>query len=81
MRVKDQLHTWREGESILFDDSWNHQVYNTSPERRVVLIVDVVRPMGWPHAWLNWMVVRVLARHSEETREIRANVNRYAERR
>ena len=80
MRVKDQVHTWQEGRSILFDDSWNHQVYNTSPERRVVLIVDVVRPMAWPLHVINWLVTRVLARYSEEVREIRANVTRYANR-
>jgi aspartate beta-hydroxylase/beta-hydroxylase len=80
MRVKDQVHTWQEGRSILFDDSWNHQVYNTSPERRVVLIVDVVRPMAWPLHVINWLVTRVLARYSEEVQEIRANVTRYANR-
>src|SRR3954454_9734601 len=26
IRLKDQLYTWKEGESILFDDSWNHEV-------------------------------------------------------
>jgi aspartyl/asparaginyl beta-hydroxylase (cupin superfamily) len=80
MRVKDQVHTWQEGRSILFDDSWNHQVYNTSPERRVVLIVDVVRPMAWRFHAVNWLVTRILARYSEEVREIRANVSRYADR-
>ena len=80
MRVKDQVHTWQEGRSILFDDSWNHQVYNTSPERRVVLIVDVVRPMAWRFHAVNWLVTRILARYSEEVREIRANASRYADR-
>jgi aspartyl/asparaginyl beta-hydroxylase (cupin superfamily) len=79
MRVKDQVHTWQEGRSILFDDSWNHQVYNTSPERRVVLIVDVVRPMAWRFHAVNWLVTRILARYSEEVREIRANASRYAD--
>lgn len=45
IRIKDQHHTWREGESILFDDSWEHEVTNTSAADRVVLIVDVRRPM------------------------------------
>ena len=45
MRVKDQLHTWEEGKSILFDDSWNHEVYNKSDDLRVVLLVDIFRPM------------------------------------
>jgi aspartyl/asparaginyl beta-hydroxylase (cupin superfamily) len=54
--------------------------YNTSPERRVVLIVDVVRPMAWPLHVINWLVTRVLARYSEEVQEIRANATRYANR-
>lgn len=45
LRVADQVHTWREGESVLFDDSHEHEVVNTATERRVVLIVDVARPM------------------------------------
>jgi aspartate beta-hydroxylase/beta-hydroxylase len=45
IRIKDQHYTWKEGESILFDDSWEHEVYNCSDDLRVVLIVDVFRPM------------------------------------
>jgi aspartyl/asparaginyl beta-hydroxylase (cupin superfamily) len=51
IRVKDQYYTWKEGESILFDDSWEHEVYNHSDDVRVVLIVDVLRPLPpLPHA-------------------------------
>jgi aspartyl/asparaginyl beta-hydroxylase (cupin superfamily) len=45
IRIRDHVHTWKDGESLLFDDSWNHEVINNSAERRVVLIVDVLRPM------------------------------------
>jgi aspartyl/asparaginyl beta-hydroxylase (cupin superfamily) len=45
IRVRDEWYTWREGESVLFDDSWNHEVVNESSGERVVLIVDVLRPM------------------------------------
>jgi aspartyl/asparaginyl beta-hydroxylase (cupin superfamily) len=45
IRIRDHVHTWKDGESVLFDDSWNHEVINNSSERRVVLIVDVLRPM------------------------------------
>lgn len=45
LRIKDQVYTWKEGESILFDDSWEHEVRNESPGDRVVLIVDIRRPM------------------------------------
>lgn len=45
IRIKDRVHTWKERESILFDDSWNHEVMNSSDSIRVVLIVDVLRPL------------------------------------
>ncbi len=45
IRVKDEYYTWKEGESMLFDDSFEHEVYNQCNDIRVVLIVDVMRPL------------------------------------
>lgn len=45
IRVKDRVYTWKERESLLFDDSWEHEVMNEADEVRVVLIVDVERPL------------------------------------
>ncbi len=60
IRIKDQHYTWKEGESILFDDSWNHEVFNKSPGDRVVLIVDIRRPMAAPFHLLNRTVESVM---------------------
>jgi aspartyl/asparaginyl beta-hydroxylase (cupin superfamily) len=58
IRVADRHYTWQEGESILFDDSWNHQIENRASEPRAVLIVDILRPLPpLPHAF------NVLLRH------------------
>jgi aspartyl/asparaginyl beta-hydroxylase (cupin superfamily) len=53
IRLKDQIYTWKEGESVLFDDSWNHEVYNHCEQDRVVLIVDIRRPMPQPFDAVN----------------------------
>lgn len=45
IRIKDQIYQWKERESVLFDDTWDHEVINHSEEERVVLIVDILRPM------------------------------------
>jgi aspartate beta-hydroxylase len=45
IRVAGHPYTWREGEGVLFDDSWPHEVINEAREPRVVLIVDVPRPL------------------------------------
>jgi aspartyl/asparaginyl beta-hydroxylase (cupin superfamily) len=60
IRIKDQHYTWQEGQSILFDDSWNHEVFNTSASERVVLIVDIRRPMPLMFASLNRFVESVM---------------------
>jgi aspartyl/asparaginyl beta-hydroxylase (cupin superfamily) len=60
IRLKDQHYTWKEGESILFDDSWNHEVINHSPGDRVVLIVDIRRPMPIPLDAVNRLAQSVM---------------------
>jgi aspartate beta-hydroxylase/beta-hydroxylase len=62
IRIKDRDYTWREGQSILFDDSWDHEVTNRSGEDRVVLIVDIRRPMPFPFGATNRVVQEVMRR-------------------
>ena len=78
MRVKDTIHTWEEGKSILFDDSWNHEVYNKSDGLRVVLIVDFFRPMPAPLHAINRLLTHTLGRHSEEAKHILANIKKFS---
>jgi len=61
IRIRDQYHTWREGESVLFDDTLEHEVFNEAESIRVVLIVDVMRPLPWWLDRLNRLVARVSA--------------------
>lgn len=53
IRVGDRLCHWREGEALIFDDSFNHQVWNDTDGMRVVLFVDFARPLSQPWNWLN----------------------------
>jgi aspartyl/asparaginyl beta-hydroxylase (cupin superfamily) len=53
IRVKDHIHTWQEGTGFFFDDTWEHEVTNKSDGVRVVLIVDVIRPLPWPSRYVN----------------------------
>ena len=36
---------WQVGEAILFDDTFYHEVVNKADEDRVILVVDVLRPL------------------------------------
>ena len=53
IRIGNQLHSWNEGESLIFDDSFNHEVWNDTSGWRVVLFVDFARPLRQPWHWLN----------------------------
>jgi beta-hydroxylase len=51
IRVDDRVLNWKEGECIVFDDHYEHEVQNNTDEERVVLFFDVDRPMRLP-GWL-----------------------------
>jgi aspartyl/asparaginyl beta-hydroxylase (cupin superfamily) len=59
IRIKDQHYTWQEGESVLFDDTWSHEIKNECSEIRVVLIVDILRPMRGMAGMVNWAMFLV----------------------
>lgn len=44
LRVGDRMLTWREGECLILDDSFSHEVWNNSDKHRVVLVVDLWHP-------------------------------------
>jgi aspartyl/asparaginyl beta-hydroxylase (cupin superfamily) len=60
--VKDREHVWEEGKSLLFDDTWQHHVVNESDGYRVVLLVDVRRPMPALQRTVNRLVLSTLGR-------------------
>jgi aspartate beta-hydroxylase len=45
IRVGDMIKPWPEGKCIVFDDSFDHEVWNRSNETRIVMIVDVWNPI------------------------------------
>jgi beta-hydroxylase len=49
IRVGEETHVWREGELVVFDDSFEHEAWNKSDEKRVVLMFDIPNP-NWPYS-------------------------------
>lgn len=43
--VNGQKYHWTEGEGVLFDDVYDHWVVNDTDEYRVILFVDILRPL------------------------------------
>jgi aspartate beta-hydroxylase len=44
LRVGNETRSWTEGEIVLFDDSIEHEAWNSSSEPRIVMIFDIWRP-------------------------------------
>lgn len=44
IRVDSAVYSWTMGEMLVFDDSFEHEVWNDSRARRVVLIFDIFHP-------------------------------------
>jgi beta-hydroxylase len=45
IRVGDQIRVWHPGEVFVFDDTYEHEVWNETPDERVILLFDFDRPM------------------------------------
>lgn len=52
MRVGDRVVRWAEGETLLFDDTYDHEAWNETGGTRVVLRVRVRRPLRQPGRWI-----------------------------
>jgi beta-hydroxylase len=57
IRVADKVCHWDEGKCLIFDDTYNHEVWNDTDGYRVVLFVDFARPMRSPWGGFNdWVL-------------------------
>ncbi|MCK5710814.1 MAG: aspartyl/asparaginyl beta-hydroxylase domain-containing protein [Deltaproteobacteria bacterium] len=61
IRIDKEIKHWNEGESIIFDDTFNHEVWNDTSGFRAVLFVDFVRPVKFPFNLFNKLVVSAAA--------------------
>ena len=55
-------YSWRDGDDLLFDETYIHTAENQSGQDRIILFCDVERPLNNPLARaLSWLVGRTLA--------------------
>jgi beta-hydroxylase len=59
IEVDGERYSWRDGESVMFDETFIHRAENATDRDRIILFCDVERPMkyGWATA-LNRFVAR-----------------------
>lgn len=78
MRVGDERVHWRAGQSFLFDDTFEHEVRNDTDDYRVILLVQVERPMAYPLRILPDLFLWGIKRTSFVS-EARRNISKFEE--
>ncbi|MDY7002950.1 MAG: aspartyl/asparaginyl beta-hydroxylase domain-containing protein [Cyanobacteriota bacterium] len=61
IRVGDETRHWEEGKSMMFDDSFPHEAWNETDGVRVVLFLDIMRPMRFPLSFFNELFMKLIA--------------------
>ncbi len=79
LRVDDRICHWREGELLIFDDTYEHEVRNDTDDVRVVLFLDFDRPMDTVGTLVNALLLALL-RMSAYVRVPLANLEALAQR-
>ncbi len=60
IRVHDVITPWKEGEIFVFDDTYEHEVWNDTDEERVILLFDFDRPMKFWGRILNTTFINLM---------------------
>lgn len=60
IRVDETITPWKEGEIFVFDDTYEHEVWNDTDEERVILLFDFDRPMKLAGRVLNKSFLNIM---------------------
>ncbi|MDN0083641.1 lipid A hydroxylase LpxO [Crenobacter sp. SG2305] len=78
--VDGQPYHWRDGEAVMFDETYLHYAQNTTQENRIILFCDVERPLTarWVAAINRWFARNVMTAASSpnETGDRTGGLNR-----
>jgi len=72
IRVEETYAHWEEGQSMMFDDTYDHEVWNDTDGVRVVLFMDIIRPMKPPASWINSTIINVI-KHTGYVQDAKKN--------
>jgi beta-hydroxylase len=71
IEVDGQRYSWRDGEAVVFDETFIHWAQNDSGATRLILFCDIERPMRyrWAQAVNRWIARNVVAAGSSPNEE------------
>ena len=75
--IGDKMAIWEEGKSLVFDDTYYHEVWNDTDGYRVVLFLDIERPFGFPLSLVNATVSKLLTL-SPQVKQAKENYEKFS---
>lgn len=80
INVNTENYSWRDGEGVMFDETYIHWALNDSDKTRIILLCDIERPMKyrWAQAINRWLgrVVMTAASSPNETGDETGGINK-----
>ena len=69
--VDGNRHSWRDGEDVLFDETYIHEAHNKTEQQRIILFADMARPMRFKviDKLNNWVIDHLLKASSTQNEE------------
>ena len=62
LEVDGECYSWRDGEAVLFDETYVHEAFNGSAADRLIFLADVERPLREPMRTINRAVMSTVMR-------------------
>lgn len=75
IKVNNEKFNWKEGEALIFDDTYIHEVYNNTNEPRIILFMDIMRPFKYPFDRLTTKLISY-APFTRMTKELNDNAEK-----
>jgi beta-hydroxylase len=73
--VDGNRYAWRDGDHILFDETFIHEAHNKTDQQRIILFADVHRPMrfrsiDWFNNWVSDHILKASSTQNELTDKV-----------
>jgi beta-hydroxylase len=76
MQLHDRILHWQEGRTLVFDDTFHHEVWNDSDQLRAVLLIQFRRPVGLLGRLVGGLFLLGI-RHSQFVQDARAQMGHW----
>jgi len=75
IKVDDKRSAWKDGEHILFDETFLHEAHNETDQQRIILFADVHRPMRYQiidkfNHWVSDHIIKISTSQNDETEQV-----------